>query len=69
MLFSNDLTEMENMVSDLWRQLNGVTFEISEICPPDVQHPGDVNRFGMSFLEQQDVILATLLSFQECHPG
>ena len=52
-------------MSDLWREMDGVSFEVCETPGPAETFYQQHNPFGMSFLEQQDVILQTLIGFQE----
>ncbi len=55
----------EDIMSELWREMEGVSFEVCEISASPETFYQQHNPFGMSFLEQQDVILRTLMSFQE----
>ena len=52
-------------MSDLWRGIDGVSFAVCETAGPVETFYQQHNPFGMSFLEQQDVILQTLIGFQE----
>lgn len=52
-------------MSALWREMDGVSFEVCEIPAPVDTFYQQHNPFGMTFLEQQDVILKTLIAFQE----
>lgn len=52
-------------MSELWREAEGVSFEVCEISTPlETTFYQQHNPFGMTFLEQQDVILQTLIAFQ-----
>ena len=52
-------------MSELWRDAADVSFEVCEISAPVETFYQQHNPFGMTFLEQQDVILQTLIAFQE----
>ena len=52
-------------MSELWREMDGVSFEVCEIAAPAETFYQQHNPFGMTFLEQQDVILKTLIAFQD----
>ena len=56
-------------VSDLSLQLGGITYTIREgsaaVELQIAQVHSPLNPFGMSFSEQQEVILETLMAFQE----
>lgn len=52
-------------MSELSRDLDGVSFEVCEINRPVETFYQQHNPFGMTFIEQQDVILRTFMAFQE----
>ena len=52
-------------MSELWREIEGVSFEVCEISTPAETFYQQHNPFGMTFLEQQDVILHTLMAFEQ----
>lgn len=64
-LFCGKTTEREDIMSELWRESEGVSFEICEVSAPPETFYQQHNPFGMTFLEQQDVILRTLIAFEE----
>lgn len=65
MLIWGRSTKREDIMSDLWRGIDGVSFAVCETSGPVETFYQQHNPFGMSFLEQQDVILQTLIGFQE----